>query len=213
VTKNYFPPLRLLCNRLGITPDALKRSDAVAVPGDLLGKLLLEAISDLMVDRDAYLSQNQDVALQCARRFAEEHFKKVGYLEGRVMPLVVDESYYLKKNSDVADAIKRSKFKDARDHFVNVGVYEGRSPNFRAEAEVLDWNRFVASPRPSVDSCGRELKAVRPARRINDRFFTRAPELIRHLLGAFSNGIGSLYPTGRTRSWPKAAKTANLGRA
>src|SRR3954447_5802623 len=76
-----------------------------------------------------------------------------------------------------------------------------------------DWNRFVASPRPSVDSCGRELKGVRPARRINDRFFTRAPELIRHLLGTFSNGIGSLYATGRTRSWSKAAKTANLGRA
>jgi hypothetical protein len=145
--------------------------------------------------------------------FCRRTFQKGGYLEGRVMPLLVDEGYYLKKNSDVADAIKRSKFENARDHF------EGRSPNFRilrhlrAEAEVLDWNRFVASPRPSVDSCGRELKGVRPARRINDRFFTRAPELIRHLLGTFSNGIGSLYATGRTRSWSKAAKTANFSRA
>jgi hypothetical protein len=34
-----------------------------------------------MVDRDAYLSQNQGVALQCAPLFAEEHFRKVAILK------------------------------------------------------------------------------------------------------------------------------------
>jgi hypothetical protein len=40
----------------------------------------------------------------------------------------VDETWYLEKYPDVADAIKTGKVPSARDHFVYNGYFEGRLP-------------------------------------------------------------------------------------
>lgn len=39
-----------------------------------------------------------------------------------------DETWYLSKYTDVAEAVKAGTFKSARHHFIEVGYFEGRRP-------------------------------------------------------------------------------------
>jgi hypothetical protein len=58
-----------------------------------------------------------------------DHYLDTGYFENRLpRKLLVDESYYLQQNPDVADAIRKGKLKSAQDHFNNAGFNEGRAP-------------------------------------------------------------------------------------
>jgi hypothetical protein len=46
----------------------------------------------------------------------------------------VDETYYLARNPDVADGIRRGSIRSAQEHFVDHGYFEGRQP-YRIEVD------------------------------------------------------------------------------
>ncbi len=54
------------------------------------------------------------------------------FLQACLQPVVerirIDESWYLGRNLDVADAVRQRKFANAREHYVQHGYYENRMP-------------------------------------------------------------------------------------
>jgi hypothetical protein len=51
----------------------------------------------------------------------------------------VDEQFYLERNPDVADGIRRGSIRSAQEHFVDHGYFEGRQP-YRIEVDE-EWYR------------------------------------------------------------------------
>ena len=83
-------------------------------------------------DEEQYLQRYPEIAEAVrAGHFASgrEHFRQVGYLEGR-LPItpVVDADWYLKTYPDVASAAEKNSSITPASHFIGHGYREGRSP-------------------------------------------------------------------------------------
>ncbi|MBD2260368.1 lectin-like protein [Pseudanabaena sp. FACHB-2040] len=86
----------------------------------------------LFFDEVRYLRNNQDIASavqtgQFANGF--DHFRQVGWLEGRDFTSVFNERFYLETNQDVALAVASSAFKSGFQHFAMHGHRELRNPS------------------------------------------------------------------------------------
>ena len=135
MSKVYFPPLRSIYSALGLDAGTVASSSKVSISTALLRRLLETSVNDLTIDETAYIADHPDLKQEFdkSRLDPTGHFREVGYFEGRLMPLDFDEAYYLSTNPDVKRAVDSGEIKDPRDHFINVGVYEGRSPSLKAE--------------------------------------------------------------------------------
>jgi hypothetical protein len=109
-----------------------KAGDEVSVPRKVLARLLDLYISFWDFDEDWYLATYPDIqAAVAGGKFPSgwEHFKTVGYLEGRRgnQP-VVDTEWYVETYPDIAQAMLEGKVTSAADHFERWGYAEGRLP-------------------------------------------------------------------------------------
>jgi hypothetical protein len=69
-----------------------------------------------------------------------------------------DETWYLSKNTDVAEAVAAGTFKSGRHHFIEVGYFEGRRP---CDFEV-DEKWYLESYPDVADNIGKgEIKSAR----------------------------------------------------
>ena len=56
-------------------------------------------------------------------------YDDVKHLISQLLIMVkVDESWYLERNPDIAEAVRDGRTKSGRDHFINNGYFEGRQP-------------------------------------------------------------------------------------
>ncbi len=106
--------------------------DEVPVPRRLLARLLDLYISFWDFDEDWYLATYPDVqtaVIQGTIPSGWEHFRAVGYLEGRrgSRP-VVDTEWYVEMYPDIAQAMLEGKVTSAAEHFERWGYAEGRLP-------------------------------------------------------------------------------------
>jgi hypothetical protein len=107
--------------------------DEVAVPRELLARLLDLYISLWDFDEEWYLAMYPDIQAAVSRGAFQSgwaHFRAVGYLERRLGSRpVVDSEWYLETYPDIAQAMLEGKVTSAADHFVTFGYAEGRLPS------------------------------------------------------------------------------------
>ena len=105
-------------------------SETVTVDRKRLNTLLGLFLSCWEFDQTWYLSQYPDIAAAIEDGHfgsAWEHFRKVGYFEGRLPTrLQVDEDWYLKTYPDIAKAVIDGHVKNSYEHFMTHGQHEGR---------------------------------------------------------------------------------------
>jgi hypothetical protein len=69
-----------------------------------------------------------------------------------------DETWYLEKYPDVAEAVKAGSFESGRQHFINVGYFEGRRPR----SFDVDEKWYVAQYPDVAEGIGRgNIKSAR----------------------------------------------------
>jgi subtilisin-like proprotein convertase family protein len=95
-----------------------------------------------MFSEQQYLALHTDVEAAVNRgeiTSGLQHWLKFGRAEGRSPSLLFDTTYYLLKNTDVADAVRRGAT-NALDHFMLYGMAEGReaSPYFKAASYLTN---------------------------------------------------------------------------
>ena len=56
------------------------------------------------------------------------HDELVEMLRSIIINMDMDETWYMQRYPDVAEAVRAGTFKSAKDHFVNNGYFEGRMP-------------------------------------------------------------------------------------
>ncbi|KDE18946.1 hypothetical protein AZ09_15175 (plasmid) [Acetobacter aceti 1023] len=56
---------------------------------------------------------------------------------------IFDESFYLKNNKDVFSAIKKGRFVDGYDHYLNYGMYENRAPADGIDVKNIPQKEYV----------------------------------------------------------------------
>lgn len=80
-------------------------------------------------DTTFYLNSNPDVlaAVAAGRTTAFAHFSSFGAKENRSPTSLFNANTYLASNSDIALAVGSGRIQSGWDHFVNVGIVEGRS--------------------------------------------------------------------------------------
>jgi hypothetical protein len=118
----------------GDLPERLnKAGDEVAVPREILTRLLDFYIMSWDFDEDWYFTTYpdvQDAVNQGVFPSGWVHFRMVGYLEGRFgCQPVVDADWYLNTYPDIAQAMLEGKVTSALDHFIKFGYQEGRLPH------------------------------------------------------------------------------------
>ncbi len=145
MTKQFFPPLKMFCEKFNIKErdflDANLEDKKVTIPLKILKALILAAISDLEIDVHQYAAKNPDVAEAfngCPSNAYTHHFRNAGYFEGRSMPLEFDQAFYISQYPDIAIAVELLSL-NARDHYMDGGIYEHRVPNALVRAEVEYW--------------------------------------------------------------------------
>ncbi|MBI1683285.1 hypothetical protein [Caulobacter hibisci] len=142
----FFPPPSLLETALGVELAKLEGQKKVEVHSDALRYLIQLALNSVATDPIVYGQTNPDLAKAFDSDPIElkRHFSHIGYFEGRQFPYArFDSSYYLRSNPDVAAAFRTQAIRDPRQHFVERGVYEMRSPNEGSAEEVNAWAELV----------------------------------------------------------------------
>ncbi|MCK1368321.1 hypothetical protein [Bradyrhizobium sp. 62] len=129
-------------------------ADEVMVPRKLLMRLLDLYISSWDFDEDWYLATYPDIqAAVTDGKFASgwDHFKSVGYFEGRRgnRP-VVDTDWYLETYPDIAKAILEGKVTSASEHFEAFGYAEGRLPSNPEIHTKWYARRYMSAPHPEA---------------------------------------------------------------
>jgi hypothetical protein len=140
MTKQFFSPLKMFCEKFNIKERdclAAKLEDKkVTIPLMVSKTVILAAISDLEIDLHQYAAQNPDVAKAFDSRPPNTHrFKNAGYFEGRSIALEFDQAFYFSRNPGIAIAVKLLSL-NARDYYIDGGIYEHKVPNALADAEV-----------------------------------------------------------------------------
>jgi len=151
--KRYFPPISVLCEAIGTTPDALNKPGQISVPSALLRHLIVAAISDFEIDGEVYKEQNPDIAKAFANRSPNDavtHYKTVGYFEPRPLPIKFDADYYKRRYPDIDKAVRAKALASPLQHFNATGVYELRSPRADIESTVAEWRHILAASRKRV---------------------------------------------------------------
>jgi hypothetical protein len=145
----------------GDLADRLKTSnDEVKVPRELLVHLLDLYISAWDFDEDWYLVTYPDIRAAVGHgQFTSgwEHFRTVGYLEGRLgCRPIVDSEWYLDTYPDIAQAMLEGKVKSAADHFESFGYAEGRLPSDPG----IDAKWYARRYMPAIDADKAEQRHV-----------------------------------------------------
>ena len=117
----------------GDLPERLAQTnDEIAVPRELLARLLDLYISCWDFDEDWYLATYpdiQDAVSQGKFTSGWAHFRTVGYLEGRLgTQPTVDPEWYVNTYPDIAEAMLHGTVTSPADHYVQFGYKEGRLP-------------------------------------------------------------------------------------
>jgi len=142
------PSIKALMPSLSID----ETSNITTLSLDDFKRFMAFVLENVVVDEDWDIACYSDVrdAVQKlgAKRYATEHYRTHGFLEGRLPhDPIVDEEWYRQFYPDVDDAIRIGKEADAKSHFVEQGYREGREPVPSTSSSAVSTPRTAASVR------------------------------------------------------------------
>jgi len=147
VDAEFFPPISLLLEGLGINATDLQGTGAATVSRRFLRALIGELVKRKRFDDDWYARTYPDV--EGARLAGDvsslhEHFQTAGYFEGRLhAELPFDPQFYRRHYRDIAESFPASDPEGMRVHFLTSGYFEGRAGTAEMLAEVERWQAMA----------------------------------------------------------------------
>jgi hypothetical protein len=141
----YVPPFSAILQNLGVSKTKFDSVDSITVPVELFKSLMQIALANSDFNEVTYLALNPDVEMAARDRTVESprlHYIGHGYFEGRQGGLPnVDEEWYLRTYSDVADAVRQRVTPSAKQHFLKVGADELRAPSEAYVGDAVQWGK------------------------------------------------------------------------
>jgi hypothetical protein len=163
----FVPPYAVIARLLGMPEEARAAPQAVEVPVRFLELLMRCVLVGVAFDEIAYLRENADLrtAVQAGRvRSPRLQFINEGYFRGRRGGApVVDEGWYLRRYPDAAHAFATGQVASATAHYHEIGMFEWRAPNPRAERQLEVWRACLFAT-PAVLPGDDDAAAPEPAR-------------------------------------------------
>lgn len=153
--QKYFPPMSVLCEALGTTPEELSDEGTVNVPVMLLRHLIKCALGDLEIDLAVYKEQNRDLSrakTPLSSQELEKHYKVTGYFEGRLLPVRFDQEYYLQRYPDVQVALRAKRLDKPLSHYYSQGIAEMRVPRQDLEGPISEWCQLLTAVRARLNN-------------------------------------------------------------
>jgi hypothetical protein len=140
-------PYNTLLESLKLERTSLDSGADVHIPGGVLKFLLQCLLTCSDFDAESYLRNNPDIlglTDPTSPKAVQLHFIRQGYFEGRLggSPKL-DESWYLERYPDVAQAVKDGIVKSAADHYQENGGLEWRAPNPDVAFDVEAWREVL----------------------------------------------------------------------
>ena len=144
--KFYFPHSERLSEQLRtvVGPEDV---EFVRVKADIFRFLLKSYLKQAGFPEAQYIESYEDLSeAQANGQIGSplDHFVSHGVSEKRVVPVEVDEDYYLDKNKDVEAGVIAGTIESAQSHFENYGYKEGRTPSEGLEELVEKWNELLS---------------------------------------------------------------------
>ena len=138
----YFPHPDLFFAAMRIRPEDCVSGTSVRIDGGVLRKLVSMALASAGFDEAAYLRYPDIEKAHADDQIDDlaEHYQGAGFFEGRFAPDPdFDPEWYVQQYYDVRLALESGEVESAKQHYLESGAKEWRSPSAEALAEVADW--------------------------------------------------------------------------
>jgi hypothetical protein len=141
----YVPHYDAILHGIGTTRDELDGRAEIEIPLSLFKFLLKIALTHGEFNLPGYLAANRDVQDAAKNGQVPDpnmHYVNFGYFEGRrgAAP-AVDESWYRRRYSDIAAAVRRGEISSGSEHFATIGAEEFRAPASGHVEDAMEWEK------------------------------------------------------------------------
>jgi hypothetical protein len=142
----FVPPWSLVQRHVRDGQERGRGDSDVIMPKKLFQFLLQCLLAQMEFNEDQYQKSNPDVAEAIKQRgFANgrDHFIATGYFEDRMGGTVVNETWYLARNPDVAAAKQSGLVESGNTQYRLAGAREWREPNPESVQWIRKWKEVL----------------------------------------------------------------------
>jgi hypothetical protein len=143
----YVPHYDAILHSIGTSREKLADKTEIEIPVSMFKHLLKTALNNGEFNLHGYLAANRDI--QDAARKGQVpdpkvHYVNFGFFEGRrgATP-AVDEAWYRRNYTDIANAIRKGDITSGSEHFDTIGAEEFRAPSANYLADAVEWKRVA----------------------------------------------------------------------
>jgi hypothetical protein len=143
----YVPHYDAILHAIGTSREKLGDKTHIEIPVSLFKFLLKIAVAQGEFNLPGYLAANRDI--QDAAKTGKVpdpkvHYANFGFFEGRrgATP-AVDENWYRRTYSDIANAVRKGDITSGSDHFNTIGAEEFRAPAADYVSDAVEWKKVA----------------------------------------------------------------------
>jgi hypothetical protein len=141
----YVPHYDAILHAIGTSRAKLEGKTEIEIPVSLFKFLLQHALVNGEFNAAGYLAANKDIQEAAKKGQVPDpkvHYVNFGYFEGRrgAAP-AVDENWYRRTYSDIANAVRKGEISSGSEHFDTVGAEEFRAPATAYLADAVEWKK------------------------------------------------------------------------
>jgi len=141
----YVPHYDAILHAIGTSREKMADKTEVTIPVSLFKFLLKIALTNGEFNLAGYLAANRDIQDAAKKGQVPDpkvHYANFGFFEGRrgATP-EVDENWYRRNYSDIANAVRKGDIASGGEHFNTIGAEEFRAPAAEYLADTTAWKK------------------------------------------------------------------------